>query len=356
MTMKQRLVIGLHPDRVGEESYSEKWYEFLEARGAEPRVLNLLADDALEQARQCDGIMWRWQHNPQHKQSAQRILFAIEHYLRIPVFPDSRTSWHYDEKIAQFYLFQILEAPTPQSWLFWNWREAVDWARRAQYPVVFKLSSGAGSSNVTKVETEAHAMELIRRSFGRGIFPYTMHKLPIATSIPFYLKKIRSKARRARDASAYFWRAEYPPLPPAWWRPERGYVYFQEFLPGNEFDTRITVLGNRAFGFRRLNRPGDFRASGSGLIEYDPTTIDLECIKIAFEISNRGAFQCMAYDFLYRADQPVICEISYAFADWAVYACPGHWNSDLDWIEGQMWPEEAQIEDFMNKVRAAHGH
>lgn len=347
MTRKRQLVIGIHPDRFGEESFSDKWCKFLEARGAEPRVLDLLAADALEQARQCDGIMWRWAHNPQDKQSAQRILFAIEHCLHIPVFPDSRTAWHYDEKIGQFYLLQILDAPTPRSWLFWDRKKAVDWAREAPYPIVFKLSSGAGSSNVIKVETEADAMELIRRSFGRGIFPYTMNEFHVAPSFPFCLKEIRSQARRVRDALAYIWCAEYPPLPLAWWRPERGYAYFQEFLPGNDFDTRITVLGDRAFGFRRLNRPGDFRASGSGLIEYDPTTIDVECIRIAFEISTRGAFQSMAYDFLYKAEHPVICEISYTFADWAVYACPGHWNSDLEWIEGQMWPEEAHVADFL---------
>lgn len=29
-------------------------------------------------------------------------------------------------------------------------------------------------------------------------------------------------------------------------------------------DTRVTVIGHCAFGYRRYNRPGDFRASGSG--------------------------------------------------------------------------------------------
>ena len=58
----------------------------------------------------------------------------------------------------------------------------------------------------------------------------------------------------------------------------------------------------------------------------------------------------MAYDFLYLKSQPVICEISYAYADWAVYNCPGHWNCKLEWIEGNMWPEEAQVIDFIEQV------
>ena len=39
----------------------------------------------------------------------------------------------------------------------------------------------------------------------------------------------------------------------------RGYVYFQDFIPDNQFDTRVTVIGNRAFAFIRKVRPGDFR-------------------------------------------------------------------------------------------------
>ena len=45
---------------------------------------------------------------------------------------------------------------------------------------------------------------------------------------------------------------------------EREYVYFQEFLPGNNFDIRIIVIGDKAFGLKRMVRKGDFRASGSG--------------------------------------------------------------------------------------------
>src|SRR6185503_17089802 len=46
--------------------------------------------------------------------------------------------------------------------------------------------------------------------------------------------------------------------------PNTGYILLQEFLSNNKFDTRVTVIGNRAFAYRRFNRPNDFRASGSG--------------------------------------------------------------------------------------------
>lgn len=347
------MIIGIHPDRIDKVSYSDKWTEFLDARGVEVRVLNLLAPNAFEQARQCDGVMWEWAHNPQDKQSAKRILYTIEHYLDIPVYPDSSTAWHYDEKTAQFYLLQALNAPMLQTWLFWDKNSALQWARTAPYPVVFKLSSGAGSSNVIKVNNRSQAIGLINRAFKRGFFPYTMNEYKSIAGLPRSRSQLKSLIKRMIDSPRYLLANDYPALHPVHWKPEFGYVYFQEFLPDNEFDTRISIIGDRAFGLSRLNRPGDFRASGSGRIEHNPSAIDPRCVEIAFQISERGAFQSMAYDFLYRDGQPVICEISYAYVDWAVHDCPGHWRRDLSWVDGQMWPEEAQVEDFLTRVCSA---
>ena len=78
------------------------------------------------------------------------------------------------------------------------------------------------------------------------------------------------------------------------WRIQKNYVLFQRFLPDNEFDTRITVIGDRAFGFRRMTRKSDFRASGSGIIDYDIGKIDLRCVDIAFRVSQQLGFQSMA--------------------------------------------------------------
>ena len=61
----------------------------------------------------------------------------------------------------------------------------------------------------------------------------------------------------------------------------------------------------------------------------------------------------MAFDFLFRGHtrEPVVAEISYAYADGAVEKCPGHWDSRLQWREGHLWPEEAHVEDFLARIR-----
>ena len=63
-------------------------------------------------------------------------------------------------------------------------------------------------------------------------------------------------------------------------------------------DTRITVIGKRAFGFHRANRAGDFRASGSKIIDFGPSRVDPECVRLAHRISKSLGAQSMAYDFL----------------------------------------------------------
>ena len=132
------------------------------------------------------------------------------------------------------------------------------------------------------------------------------------------------------------------------WRIQKNYVLFQRFLPDNEFDTRITVIGDRAFGFRRMTRKSDFRASGSGIIDYDIGKIDLRCVDIAFRVSQQLGFQSMAYDFLFtEGNEPQFCEISYTYLSRAIWKCPGYWDTKFNWHDGHYWPEYLHLVDVL---------
>jgi len=125
-------------------------------------------------------------------------------------------------------------------------------------------------------------------------------------------------------------------------------VIFQKYLANNTYDTRITVIGDRAFGYRRFVRKNDFRASGSGNFNTTPGEIDTQCLTTAFSISERLGFDTMAYDFIYDETGKVfITEMSYCFVDWMVQSCPGYWDKGLEWHEGNFWPQRFQLEDFL---------
>ena len=113
------------------------------------------------------------------------------------------------------------------------------------------------------------------------------------------------------------------------------------------------MIGERAFGYRRHNRSGDFAPRGVGNFDTDPNLVDRRMVQTAIEVARRGGFQSMAFDFLLSGDEAVITEISFMFVAWMVHACPGYWTSDLLFHAGPMWPQEAQAADFLSLIRRA---
>lgn len=328
-------------------TYSERWIAYCEANGVPFRRVNCLDSDILAQCRDVRGLLWQWRHDePREKLCARQIIAGLEEFGTL-VFPNLRTSAHYDDKLAQKYLLEAIDAPLVPTWIFYSEEEALAWVNQASWPKVFKLRCGAGSNAVQLVRSCADAESLVRRAFGAGF-----------VAVGGYFTDARSRVRKTKGW-AQIWakirraphtiarrialRRETPR--------ERGYIYFQEFLPNNAFDTRITVIGERAFGFTRGNRPDDFRASGSGNIVYDRSRIDERCVRVAFEVAARLRTQSLAFDFLFDpAGRPMIGEISYCYIAAAVHACAGHWRRNGEWCGGNVWPEDAIIEDLLRNT------
>lgn len=280
---------------------------------------------------------------PMHLQRQLALITSIDKYLGIPCFPNWDMLWHFDDKVAQQHLLEVKGFPVAKSHVFWDRELALEWAAETSYPKVFKLKGGAGSLNVIKVNSQKHAGQLINMMFGKGIrsgrVPGTdllsVFRGNYKTLLKSYLKELLHDAGIRSSVIED-------------WSRHQGYAYFQDFLPGNTYDTRVTVIGDRAFGFLRHNRPNDFRSSGSGSIDFTPERVDIRMVKAAFRISKELSFQTMAYDFLFDAKrEPVVNEMCCQFADWAIYQCPGYWDRDMNWHEGHYWPQYSQLQDIL---------
>jgi glutathione synthase/RimK-type ligase-like ATP-grasp enzyme len=265
------------------------------------------------------------------------------------VFPNYNTCWHFNDKIAQKYLLDSINAPIPNTHIYYDYESAVEWVEKANYPIVFKLKSGAGAKNVKLVRGKKDARRLCNKAFNGGM-----------SSITEYFSDYQTKIFKTRAKKNYFEKLLRAPkvilnlfrlknqLPK-----EKGYILFQEYLPNNSYDTRITIIGNRAFSFIRHNRNNDFRASGSGNIDYDQRKIDLNAVKIAFEISKLIGSQSMAFDLLYDQENQIkIIEISYGFNRNVILNCPGYWDISLNWIGGNFHPEHLIIEDAISSYKS----
>jgi glutathione synthase/RimK-type ligase-like ATP-grasp enzyme len=343
--------VAIQPDQLtqknGEkQSFSSRWALRAAELGIDVRTVNVYSPDFFKQLAGCDGFMWRFGYSPNPRLLAKRLLPAIEHGLGIPVFPSFETAWHFEDKIAQSYLMQAAGVPTPATWVFWDRTAALDFCRSATYPLVLKLSFGYQSTNVRLLNSFDEASYWIARLFGTGV---TLLRPP-ASGWRNALHRARGALRHLRGGSAYE-DLDYSEL-------QHGYFYVQEFVPRNEYDIRVTVIGNRAFVFRRFNRPGDFRASGSGRIDWDPQQIDEESVRLAYRAARRLQTQSLAVDLLQHGGRKLLTEISYTYASWAVRDCPGHWllhgdaDGDLTWIDGRMHPEDAIFDDFAARLRS----
>jgi hypothetical protein len=332
------------------QSFSDRGVELLREAGHQPRLVDANKPDFFQQLAGCDRFMWWYAHLPYPRNIARRVVSAVEHGMGIPVFPTWKTVWHFDDKIAQYYLLRAAGLPTPRTWILWHRREAVDFCRAATYPLVLKLAGGITSENVRMLKSFDEAEYWINRMFGSGAVAL---QRPAIDSVAAVRKRLKDSLRLLVKG--------IPPDPGRRSDLQRGYLLVQEFLPGNDFDTRVSVIGNRAFGFRRMNRPGDFRASGSGRIDFDHTKVDPEIVRLAFKAQRKLESQSLAIDGMYRNGERVIVEISYYYEGWALAACPGHWelrgeaeDGRLEWVEGSVRPDDAILQDFLALLARRH--
>jgi glutathione synthase/RimK-type ligase-like ATP-grasp enzyme len=244
-------------------------------------------------------------------------IFFLQYHMKKLVVPNFETVWHFESKVAQSFLFEWYGIPTPRTVVTSRLSDAYSLLSTEKYPVVFKTSSDAASRGVRLVKRRPRALFLAWRSLYSG----------------FWSKVARRLLRLDYRDNVSYWQA---------------------FIPKNERDLRITAIGTKyAFGFWRENRPNDFRASGSGLINYrQPIPKDL--LIFCLETNRRLDFDSMAYDIIFDDGKFLLTEISYTYMDGAIHNADGYYeylgNSELVFREGHTWPQHLWIKWFAHRL------
>lgn len=326
--------------------FCKRWIEYCEKENIPYKIVNAYDNDIIEQLRDCDAFMWH-HSNYDYKDAlfAKQLLFSLEQ-SGITVFPNFQTNWHFDDKVGQKYLLEAINAPLVPSYVFYTKQEALRWVNKTVFPKVFKLRGGSGSSNVKLVKTKRTAIRLINKAFGRGFSQFDK-----INHLKFRYGNFKSGKENftsvLKGIARLFIGTKYSNNFPQ----EKGYIYFQEFIPNNNFDIRIIVIGDKAFALKRLVRKGDFRASGSGNIIYDKNEIDVRCVQLSFNINRSIQAQSIAFDYVFdEQSNPQVVEMSYGFAVEAYDHCPGYWDSQLQWHECKFNPQNWMIMDLINLI------
>lgn len=324
------------------DSFSERWIDYCKENKIDYKLVNAYDSNIVQQVSDCDAFMWH-HHHADYKDTlfAKQLLYSLQ-LAGKKVFPDFATGWHFDDKVGQKYLFEAIGAPLVPSYVFYTKKEALRWADKTTFPKVFKLRGGAGAANVKLVRTKKDAIRLINKAFGKGFSQFDrwgnlkerFHKWRVGKDSFVGVLKGIARLRIPTEFAKFH-------------TPEKGYAYFQEFVPNNSFDIRLIVIGGtKAYGMKRMCRKNDFRASGSGNFAYDK--IDERILKIAFDISRKLFLQSVAFDFVYDVDgAPLIIEISYGYGTKGSGKCPGYWTSDLVWHEEKFIPQYWMVENLI---------
>lgn len=324
--------LAIHQSKSG---FHPRWVAYCKENQIPYKEVNCYANDLIEQLQDCYALMWHFsQSNFKDRIIAKKILFALEH-TGFKVFPDFNTAWHFDDKVAQKYLLEGIGAPIVNSYVFYDKNEALEWIQNTAFPKVAKLRGGAGSANVKLIKNRKAAIKWIALSFGKGVKSNDKKSAVKEIWRKFRLGKVKFKEVIKRFTRLLI-STPFDKVNPKEW----GYVYFQDFIPDNESDTRIIVVGNKAFGLIRYVRANDFRASGSGVFNYEKTLFNKDAIREAFEVNNKLALQVGVYDFVFdKNNSPLIVELSYGFSANAYDYCPGYWDDKLTWYDGIFNPQ-----------------
>ena len=323
--------------------FSSKWIEYCQENNIAYKIVNCYDNNIIRQLDDCDALMWHFhQSNPKDVLFAKQLLYSLQ-IAGKKVFPDFNTAWHFDDKLGQKYLLEAIGAPLVPSYVFYDINEALEWVEEADFPKVFKLRKGAGSAHVKLAETPKKARKLVNKAFGRGFSQYDK------------IANFKERWRKYRNGKTNLWNltkgilrigktTEFAKVAGR----EKGYIYFQDFIPDNEYDIRVIVIDGKAFAIKRLVRHGDFRASGSGKALYEKHHFDEKTINLSLRVAEKLKTQSLSIDYVFKNGKPLIVEISYGFPSKNfIEDCTGYWDRDLNWHPGDFDAQGWMVETLL---------
>lgn len=311
-------------DRKG--SYSDYWIKYCEEHSIPYKVVNPYDTDIVEQVSDCDAFMWHHHHASfRDALFAKQLLFSLEQAGKV-VFPNFRTGWHFDDKLGQKYLFDALGVQAAKSWVFYDKKGAYKWIETTDFPKVFKLRGGAGSANVRLARNKRQAKAFVRKALRWGF----------ASSNPLFSAKTQWQnfvkgQGRFYDVAKYIGLYLFPGLNGGRRMPrQKGYAYFQEFIPNDGFDYRLEIANSKAIAMVRMCREGDFRASGGHDDRYDASLIPQDVVEFAFECYDKLEVQSVALDIVREKEsgELYLIEVSYCYGLDADEFEHGYWTRD----------------------------
>jgi|ADurb_Oil_01_Slu_FD_contig_91_412899_length_1406_multi_2_in_0_out_0_1 glutathione synthase/RimK-type ligase-like ATP-grasp enzyme len=199
-------------------------------------------------------------------------LYFINNEIGIPIYPSYNELKLYENKRYCTSWLKYHNYLLPDTYVFTNKKQALDYVKKAQYPIVIKATIGAGASAVHIIKKRLYAKWIIHQAFGIhrllswGYVSWVRYK-----KTPLYIPLIGSSMKH--------------------------YIIVQKYIP-IKWEWRIIKIGESYFGHQKLLK-GNY-ASGSDRVGWvDPPKHLFDLIR---DICQKGNFNSMAMDVFESID------------------------------------------------------
>jgi len=291
-----------------------KYRRFLETNGFPHDLYDIHAHDWIERARQFDVVIGLASNEINRLEEIRVKYHFLETALGKICYPSAAQALLYEDKSLEAYITGVCGLPFANAIISHSEEDALAMIEKARYPLVSKINHSSGSVGVELVRTPQKARRIVGQAFSR-------------------------KGRKTH-------------IP--WFR-QKGYVYFQDYVPNDGYDIRVLMVGRMAFGYYRKVLSGDFRASGMDTVE--KRGLPEEAIRVA-----RAAQRCLrvphlVVDMVHALDGryviiefSIVCQVQTP-EQLHVDGVPGAYivedNGDIRFEKGRYWVHELALRQFL---------
>jgi len=331
-------------EKLHSTNWSIPWIEYCKENKLNHEIVNPYKNGVIQKLLEFDIVLWHYSnYSFKDMLMAKNILFTLEEHGK-KVFPSFKDAWHFDDKLAETYLLESINAPIPKSYYFYDSKSLEAQINNLSFPIIAKLRNGSGSHNVKLLKTKQELLSYGKKMFSSGVSsaPSLMYKTSSNIKSSKNLKTFINRAKRIPEFLRSLSNAKKFNI-------ERGYVYLQEFIPNDGYDLKIVVVENKLSFIGRNIREGEFRASGGGDLFYDRNRITKNVIDSAFKTSDILGFQCMGYDYVVNKGngEGIIIEISYGFSHQALLSAGGYFDRNGEWHDEPLNVPEDILKNIM---------
>ncbi|HCX99208.1 MAG TPA: hypothetical protein DG754_03630 [Bacteroidales bacterium] len=298
-------------------SSSKKWELSCEKAKIDYNVIDLTSADWYEQISKTESNIFLLKppgETFKFKHLYDERLYVISEVMNKFTFPSYKEVLIYENKIMLSAFLKGAQIPMPETWVFYNKANAIEFAEASNLPIVAKTGIGASGTGVKIIRTRKELQNYVKTAFSKGIKRRlgpnrntgnlkSWSKKAFGSPI-FLFNKIKKYWKIYKDA-------------------QKGFVLFQEYIP-HEFEWRVVRIGDAWFGHQKT-KYGD-KASGTKGIDYIPPPLDL--LNFCRNICEKHNFTSMALDiFEHPTKGFVVNELQTIF---------GHAQDHILKVDGEM--------------------